>query len=627
MIVFKISKLKFNIVDIGKSKKLSNSIINNSFSPVKITSVNFDTEVFSAEYTEVIPGNFPINTLIYYGSKGEILDADGNYYTESQGYGVFGITNSFGHAVINSAEIEITSLNNNNNLALLGYYQDGISYYATETGSETTDKTLFHIGTGNSDNELDLNMGAVTLTMDAPASNPSLDTDYAISGTYSFVSEIEIHARVSPSGSWVAIDSSGITLVEGVWSGNIQIPSTDFAVGDSVEIRVRDAELNSLEDSAVVEVESAVNFLGKYQLNQPNNLNSISNFVYDEDENCFFVSGRARNDGSGTTNFFGNDLTTVYWVTYVLRLELDGTVDWCVLPDGNNAGVWSTTGLKVTNNSIFFTFNKGGADSSKLRVGRIDKNGSNLALAKSTINISQSHILGTIGSDLIVAEGRRGIWVSGLLVYRVPLNFDDDDTLTASHTWDVGFVTHHLPTYVKMDGDNNIWVTGCPSALIQNAQLKKIPYETNDWNFANMSVEISTDVGQDQPLMYSISSDYSLIAGRANHGNVDNTVIVSASKVEATNSQRKFEQAEVIDGDVYFRGREYFGKLDGDFEVDWEKDVTNNDDINSFGGIVQDISGKIAVSGSSSGNFDGNNEGNTATNGILWILNKDGSDI
>ena len=150
--------------------------------------------------------------------------------------------------------IEILSLNNGDNLALLGYYQDGISYYATETGSETTDKTLFHIGTGNSDNELDLNMGAVTLTMDTPPANPTLDTDYAISGTYSYVSSIEIHARVSPSGSWVAIDSSGISLVEGVWSGNIQIPSTDFAVGDSVEIRVRDAELVTLEDSEVVSV-------------------------------------------------------------------------------------------------------------------------------------------------------------------------------------------------------------------------------------------------------------------------------------------------------------------------------------------------------------------------------------
>ena len=156
------------------------------------------------------------------------------------------------------ALIEILSLNNGDNLALLGYYQDGISYYATETGSETTDKTLFHIGTGNSDNELDLDMGAVTLTMDTPPANPALDTDYAISGTYSYVSEIEIHARVSPSGSWVTIDSSGITLVEGVWSGNIQIPSTDFTVGDSVEIRVRDAELVTLEDSAVVEVASGV---------------------------------------------------------------------------------------------------------------------------------------------------------------------------------------------------------------------------------------------------------------------------------------------------------------------------------------------------------------------------------
>jgi len=155
MVQFK-KHLDFGIIDSSEKKRKILTLTNNSVLPVKINSIIFNTEHYTAIYdNSIIPGIMPPNSTIYYGPHGEIIDDNGNYYTENQDNGIFGYTDSSSNVTIVNINPILEIISITDPLLFEGLFEDGTDYYFdTTTETLTTSWTEYYVGTGNSDGDL-----------------------------------------------------------------------------------------------------------------------------------------------------------------------------------------------------------------------------------------------------------------------------------------------------------------------------------------------------------------------------------------------------------------------------------------------------------------------------------------
>jgi len=435
---------------------------------------------------------------------------------------------------------------------------------------------------------------------------------------------VDVYYRVSsPEGSWTLFDEDVEVQGDNTWTatGTVATAGThDFKAVDSV-CSACQAQLDD------VVVASGVAFLGKYQFNDgdTSSYNLFFDIKYDADEECFFVAGETRKD-----NFYsGGVAETAKNNPFVMRVEMDGTVTWCKVVRADTFTLQYSNDFRIyispNTEKIYVTYNAF-HKTTDAKMFRIDKDGANYTESTSIASMRSTMIIGEIGSDIILASESDGYaWI-----HKIPNNFTGvtnftriSSNETKGYRWSAGYAIH-----ARLGASDTLYFTGCTEqANIQVAKIATVSYSGGAYNMATMATSVSKNTGKNYPLTYHICNDLLHGTGLTQY-NASGTHIYENGTDNINNgTDNVYYRCMKYDSDFYAssRGSTKLTKFNGAFASQWDK--TPADAV--FISEAIDLGDYVAVAGYTTlnGDFDGNNPSNATINGIIYVINKNGTDI